>query len=87
MAVAKRASRGFRAGFVGLGIWLLKSLAKKFKLSYPSTEYIAGKLAESMTSLSSFTPMPGIIKGLLVKTGAAVEKRTKPVSPPLNMPV
>ena len=66
---------------------MLKSLAKKFKLSWPSTEYIAGKLAESIPSLSNFTPMPGSIIGELVMTGPAVDKRTNPVSAPLNMPV
>lgn len=66
---------------------MLKSFAKKFKLLWPSTEYIAGKLAESIPSLSNFTPMPGIIDGLLVMTGPAVDKRTKPVSAPLNIPV
>ena len=66
---------------------MLKSLAKKFKLFWPSTEYIAGKFAESIPSLSSFTPMPGINNGELVRTGPAVDKRTKPVSAPLNIPV
>ena len=66
---------------------MLKSLAKKFKLFWPSTEYIAGKFAESIPSLSSFTPMPGINNGELVRTGPAVDKRTKPVSAPSNMPV
>ena len=32
VAVAKRASRGFRERDLASGMWLLKSLAKKFKL-------------------------------------------------------
>ena len=43
----------------GLGMWLAKSFLKKFQDSCPPIEYMATRLAESLPSLRSLSPMPG----------------------------
>ena len=86
-AVEKRASRGFRNSDLVYYMCVRKSFSKKFRQFWPSIEGIATTFAESKPSLSSLMARAGIINGVYLSTGAATDKRMKPVSPPLNIPV
>ena len=41
---------------------MVKSFLKKFHESWPFTEYMATKLAESIPSLRNLSPMPGAVE-------------------------
>ena len=61
MTVANFISRGLSEIEVGSGMWFDQLFAKKFHVSWPSTENIATKLAESTPLLRNFNPNPGIM--------------------------
>ena len=73
MTVANFISRGLSDIDVGSGIWFDQLLAKKFHVSWPSTENMATKLAESTLLLKNLRPKPGMMFLYSESGGAAVE--------------
>jgi hypothetical protein len=61
---------------------LEKSFLKKFHESWPSTEYIATRLAESIPSLKNLSPRPGARLSTFGFGSAATESLTTPWSAP-----
>ncbi len=72
---------------VTVGIWFVKSFLKKLNESWPSTEYIATRDAESIPSLKNLRPKPGASNYSFEFGSAATESLTTPWSPPVKIPV
>lgn len=66
---------------------MLKSFLKKLNESWPSTEYMATREAESIPSLKNLSPRPGASNYSFGLGSAAAESLTIPWSLPVKIPV
>ena len=67
-------------------MWLVKLFLKKFHESWPLTEYMATRLAESTPSLRNLRPIPGAVLRAGGDGSLARENLTIPLVAPVNIP-